>query len=105
MKIFYHNDADGKCAGFWVRELAYAKELAYAAEYIGYIKMDYGREFPFDKIKKNETVYIVDYSIEPSEMDKLLKITPNVTWIDTIFQQLKNMKTMTKKFVVSDIME
>lgn len=38
MKIFYHNDADGKCAGFWVGELVYAKELAYAAEYIGYIK-------------------------------------------------------------------
>lgn len=52
MKIVYHNDADGKCAGFWVSELAYAKELAYVTEYIGYIKMDYGREFPFDKIKK-----------------------------------------------------
>lgn len=52
MKIVYHNDADGKCAGFWVSELAYAKELAYVTEYIGYIKMDYGRKFPFDKIKK-----------------------------------------------------
>lgn len=32
MKIVYHNDADGKCAGFGV------KELAYVTEYIGYIK-------------------------------------------------------------------
>lgn len=46
MKVFYHNDANGECAGFWV------KELAYVEEYIGYIEMDYGRKFPFDKIKK-----------------------------------------------------
>ena len=23
MKCFYHNDADGKCAGFWVHHRAY----------------------------------------------------------------------------------
>lgn len=97
MKIVYHNDADGKCAGFWVSELAYAKELAYVTEYIGYIKMDYGREFPFDKIKKNETVYIVDYSIEPSEMDKLLEITPNVTWIDHHISAIKKYENYDKE--------
>lgn len=97
MKIVYHNDADGKCAGFWVRELAYAKELAYVTEYIGYIRMDYGRKFPFDKIKKNETVYIVDYSIEPSEMDKLLKITPNVTWIDHHISAIKKYENYDKE--------
>lgn len=91
MKVFYHNDADGECAGFWV------KELAYVEEYIGYIEMDYGREFPFDKIKKNETVYIVDYSIEPSEMDKLLEITPNVTWIDHHISAIKKYENYDKE--------
>ena len=91
MKIVYHNDADGKCAGFWV------KELAYAEEYIGYIEIDYGREFPFDKIKDNETVYIVDYSIEPSEMDRLLEITPNVTWIDHHISAIKKYKNYDKE--------
>lgn len=91
MKVFYHNDADGECAGFWVKELAYAKE------YIGYIEMDYGREFLFDKIKKNETVYIVDYSIEPSEMDKLLGITPNVTWIDHHISAIKKYENYDKE--------
>lgn len=59
--------------------------------------MDYGREFPFDKIKKNETVYIVDYSIEPSEMDKLLEITPNVTWIDHHISAIKKYKNYDKE--------
>lgn len=91
MKIFYHNDADGKCAGFWV------KRLVCTEEYIGYIKMDYGREFPFDKIEKNETVYIVDYSIEPSEMDRLLEITPNVTWIDHHISAIKKYENYDKE--------
>ncbi len=91
MKVVYHNDADGKCAGFWV------KELAYVEEYIGYIEMDYGRKFPFDKIEKNETVYIVDYSIEPNEMDKLLEITPNVTWIDHHISAIKKYENYDKE--------
>lgn len=59
--------------------------------------MDYGREFPFDKIKKNETVYIVDYSIEPNEMDKLLEITPNVTWIDHHISAIKKYENYDKE--------
>lgn len=59
--------------------------------------MDYGREFPFDKIKKNETVYIVDYSIEPNEMDKLLEITPNVTWIDHHISAIKKYESYDKE--------
>jgi oligoribonuclease NrnB/cAMP/cGMP phosphodiesterase (DHH superfamily) len=39
-------------------------------------------DFPFDSIRENEQVYIVDYSIFPNEMEKLLEITEDVTWID-----------------------
>lgn len=77
MKIFYHVDNDGKCAGYWVGELAYPD--IYETEFI---KINYGMEFPFEEIKNGEYVYIVDYSISPEEMDRLLKITDNVTWID-----------------------
>lgn len=77
MKVFYHIDNDGKCAGFWVKKLAKGDE--YEKEFI---PINYNIPFPFEKINKNEKVYIVDYSIKPEEMDKLLEITPNVTWID-----------------------
>ena len=80
MKCFYHTDNDGKCAAFWVH--------LSAGIYDGYhnetefIPINYGTDFPFEKIKPNEQVYIVDYSILPDEMRKLLEITKDVTWID-----------------------
>lgn len=77
MKVFYHIDNDGKCAGFWVKKLAKGDE--YKDEFI---PINYNIPFPFEKINKDEKVYIVDFSIKPEEMDKLLEITPNVIWID-----------------------
>ena len=80
MKCFYHVDDDGKCAAFWV--------YLSAGIYDGYeddsefIPINYGIAFPFEKIRHNEQVYIVDYSIMPDEMKKLLGITKDVTWID-----------------------
>ena len=73
----YHIDNDGLCAGFWVNRLGKRDEY----EDCFYV-INYGIDFPFDKVHKNEVVYIVDYSISPEEMDKLLEITPNVIWID-----------------------
>ena len=35
-----------------------------------------------ETIRKDEQVYIVDYSIIPDEMRELLNITKDVTWID-----------------------
>lgn len=77
MKVFYHIDNDGKCAGFWVKKLAWGDD--YEKEFI---PINYNIPFPFEKINKDEKVYIVDFSIKPEEMDRLLEITPNVTWID-----------------------
>ena len=77
MKIFYHIDNDGKCAGFWVYQMVYPDQ--YRKECI---PINYDVPFPFEKINKNEKVYIVDYSILPEEMDRLFEITSNVTWID-----------------------
>ena len=79
MKCFYHNDADGKCAGFWVANSAVMENLETAIEFI---EMSYEKPFPMDTIKSNERVYIVDYSISPNEMRELLKITTDITWID-----------------------
>lgn len=81
MKCFYHNDSDGKCAGFWVHLSVGLEdlELGYETEFI---EIDYRMKFPIETIKKDEQIYIVDFSISPDEMRELLNITKNVTWID-----------------------
>lgn len=92
MKCFYHIDEDGKCAAFWVK---YALMLRDGYNYNNddFRKINYGFDFPFDDIEKDEEVYIVDFSISPEEMDTLLDITKNVTWIDhhiTAIDKYKN---------------
>jgi oligoribonuclease NrnB/cAMP/cGMP phosphodiesterase (DHH superfamily) len=79
MKCFYHNDADGKCAGFWVSLSAGIHNLEHPTDLI---EMSYEKPFPMDTILPNEQIYIVDYSISPDKMRELLKITKDVTWID-----------------------
>ena len=79
MKCFYHNDADGKCAGFWVELSAGLNNLEQPNEMI---EMSYEKPFPMNTILPGEQIYIVDYSISPDEMRELLKITTDVTWID-----------------------
>lgn len=78
MKCFYHIDDDGKCAAFWVY-LSAGIHDGYDAKFI---PINYGIEFPFKDIRPNEQIYIVDYSLMPDDMRKLLNITKDVTWID-----------------------
>ena len=85
MKCFYHIDEDGKCAAFWVNKLArhydgYKKE---------FVPINYGMDFPFETIQQDEQIYIVDFSILPEQMEQLLKITENVTWIDHHISAIK----------------
>jgi oligoribonuclease NrnB/cAMP/cGMP phosphodiesterase (DHH superfamily) len=77
MKCFHHNDPDGKAAGWVVGK--YERERGRIVEFI---EMDYGIPFPFDTIQPYEKVVIVDYSIKPEEMERLLRITEDVVWID-----------------------
>lgn len=77
MKCFHHNDADGWFAAMWVFRL-----LKEVSENDKYISINYNDKFPLDSIEKNETVYIVDFSIPVEDMTELLKITKNVVWID-----------------------
>lgn len=73
MKCFYHLDLDGKCAGYYVWHYACLGEEDEKPE--NFIKINYGMEFPLNKIEKDERVFIVDFSIEPEDMRELLKIT------------------------------
>lgn len=76
MKCFYHADADGICAGYWV----WVAHRTNKKE--DYIKSEYGKPFPFEIIEPGEEVWMVDYSLDPSDMRILLSITSDVTWID-----------------------
>ena len=75
MICFHHNDADGRCAAYLVKTLTQNEDSRF-------VEMDYGKLFDLSMIHPEEVVYIVDYSITPLEMKRLLEITKNVIWID-----------------------
>jgi len=80
MKCFYHNDADGKCAAFWVHNTQKARD-----EHEPYFQVvDYGRPFPHDMVKPGEQVWIVDFSLETADMEELIQKCgiENIYWID-----------------------
>ena len=76
MRVFHHTDNDGKCAAAIVL-------LAYPSQDIQLTPVDYKDPFPFDGIKPNEEVWIVDFHLATKEnWERLLAITPNVKWFD-----------------------
>lgn len=81
LRIFTHNDADGYAAGYLVHKYFDDKKHLRENEYKYYF-MDYSKEFPLNEIKKDDIIFITDFSINPEDMIKLLRITPYVVWID-----------------------
>lgn len=81
MKCFHHNDLDGRCAAWAVHAWVGIKPDGgkFRSEFV---EINYNKPFPFDTIQPNEQIWIVDYSISPEEMGRLLSITEDVTWID-----------------------
>ena len=79
MKCFYHSDLDGQASAFIVHAWVGINDCNVSPEFI---EINYGTEFPLDIIYPGEQVWIVDYSIHPNEMRKLLAVTDDVTWID-----------------------
>jgi len=80
---YYHlADFDGKCSAAIVKHFEPDVKL---------IPWNYDKEFKFDKITKNDTIYMVDVSLQYEEMLKLNKIT-NLIYIDhhkSILDQLE----------------
>lgn len=74
IKCFYHSaDLDGHCAG------ASVKNFLRDAELIG---INYGDAFPWDTVKKEDTVYMVDFSLQPFEGMVKLNGLCDLIWID-----------------------
>lgn len=97
MKCFYHIDQDGIVSGYYVKKACDDRGIAYSRS--DFRPINYGMKFPFEDIKQDELVFIVDYSIEPEEMWQLLAITENVIWIDhhpTTLDKYKNFKCSVK---------
>lgn len=99
MKCFYHDDADGKCAGFWVYLNVGIKIDSKTGEpqESECIAINYNDKFPLDKIKENEQIWIVDFSIPVEDMEKLLQITKDVTWIDHHISSISKYKDFKEK--------
>lgn len=77
MKTLFHTDADGWCSAYWVRKRFNNTNPE------DFIMIDYGMDIDwFSKIQKDEKVIIVDFSLEPDMMKKLLNKTKDVIWID-----------------------
>ena len=65
--VYHKRDLDGKCSGAIAVKWHEEENLPY--ELVPY---DYGEPFPWDKITKADTVYMLDVSLQPyEEMYKL----------------------------------
>ena len=99
MKIFFHSsDLDGHASG------AIVKFKYPGAELIG---INYGQQFPFDKLNKDEIVFMVDFSLPIIEMLKLSSIVggEKLIWIDhhksAIDESNKRMLSCNPEFTIS----
>jgi len=73
MKVFHHNDNDGRLSAFLVMQ-----QLTLAVP----IEVNYGKPFPLEQIEEDEEIWIVDYNPLPEEMQKIIERTQKITWID-----------------------
>jgi oligoribonuclease NrnB/cAMP/cGMP phosphodiesterase (DHH superfamily) len=74
MKIFYHSvDFDGYCSAAIVNQEYPECEL---------IPINYGDKFPWDSIKYDDDVWMVDFTIQPYQDMFRLNNSCKLTWID-----------------------
>jgi len=73
MKCYHHNDADGRCAA----AIVYQKYLE-----VELIEVGYKDKIDIEAIKKDEWIWIVDFSFKPEVMKEVLKKTKHIVWID-----------------------
>lgn len=74
MKCFYHADLDGHASGAIVKWVYPECEM---------IEMNYGDDFPFATIDSQETIFMVDFTLQPFyEMGELQGLCRELIWID-----------------------
>lgn len=75
MKIYHHNDLDGRCAA----AITLRAKNSLDAELI---EVDYNMQIIVAEIDFDEEIIIVDFSFKPEVMRKVLKRTERIIWID-----------------------
>jgi oligoribonuclease NrnB/cAMP/cGMP phosphodiesterase (DHH superfamily) len=80
--VIHHHDEDGRAAAAVVRLGVKGRTKEFL-----FIEAMYGKEIPFDQLREDDEIYVVDYSMQkPGDWDKLLAIPKKagypVTWID-----------------------
>lgn len=78
-RIIAHNDLDGFGSAYITKDIL--SEGVNPNE-IKIYNTDYSKDFDLSDFKSGDEVWIIDYSLKPEIMNKLLDITENVTWID-----------------------
>lgn len=79
MKVFHHNDHDGRLSAFLIKHFVLKHFPTTGVEFI---ETNFDQPFPVYSVDSYETVWIVDFSIEPEMMMKLMSISGDVRWID-----------------------
>ena len=79
MKIYFHSDLDGRCAGAIACRALRDQNKGAKVELI---ELDYKDEIVVKEINPYEQVIIVDFSFKPEVMEKVLLLTKNIVWID-----------------------
>lgn len=77
--FFHSRDLDGKCSGAIVKKKYPDCELH---------GIDYGEEFPWDKAKEYDLVFMVDFSLPVKDMITLSAIS-NLFWVDHHISAIK----------------
>lgn len=72
---FYHDDLDGHCAGAIVK-LKYPDTIMYPINY------GYHSDLIHDNVDGGDEVFIVDFTLSPSDFQSLIGYAKEVTWID-----------------------
>lgn len=80
-KIFYHaSDLDGYCSGAVVYQSLLQKNINY--DQITLHSINYGQKFPFGTLEKDDTVFMVDFTLQPFDLMEKLNVMCNLVWID-----------------------
>ena len=82
VRIYYHNDADGRCSG----AIAYRYFNGNCELY----EMDYTKEFDFSVLSKDDIVYVLDYCLQPFELMLKLNNSCDLIWIDHHISAVKD---------------
>jgi len=80
MKIFHHNDLDGRCSA--AIALRWAEANGEIKGDLKVVEVDYKDSVDLSEVKNEELIIIVDFSFKPEVIKKILEKTEDIFWID-----------------------